>query len=458
MANQRLLKLLEKGANYWNSWREKNPIKKIDLSGAELQFSSFENFDFSNANLSKVNLANSNLSGSNLSGADLSDAYCPDAEFINTNMRTAILYNADLNHANFFSADLAAATLIKTDLSHAYFTRANLTDAAFCEANIESGEFNTAILDRADFRDAVLTSSRFWFSTLFGANFENAELSWTDFTNTNLSRANLICAIFKNAKFKNANLSQVNLSKTNLQEADFEGANLSKCNLSLADLSKANLNKTILVETNVDQAILTGCSVYGISAWDLKGVAANQSNLTITQDETSTITVDNLQLAQFIYLLLNNKNIRDVIDVITSKTVLILGRFTDERKAVLDSLREELRKMNFTPILFDFDKPKSKDLTGTIETLARMARFIIADLTDPSSIPHELASIVKDLRTTPIQPIKLKGSTGYSMLEDYYGAYKWLLKPYLYKDSITLMSDLTKIITPANRMAESFRK
>jgi hypothetical protein len=31
-----------------------------------------------------------------------------------------------------------------------------------------------------------------------------------------------------------------------------------------------------------------------------------------------------------------------VIDTITSKAVLILGRFTDERKAVLDALREEL--------------------------------------------------------------------------------------------------------------------
>jgi hypothetical protein len=78
--------------------------------------------------------------------------------------------------------------------------------------------------------------------------------------------------------------------------------------------------------------------------------------------------------------LVNNQKIRDVIDTITSKTVLILGRFTDERKAVLDALREELRKHDYLPILFDFAVPATRDITETVSLLARMARFIIADL------------------------------------------------------------------------------
>jgi hypothetical protein len=43
------------------------------------------------------------------------------------------------------------------------------------------------------------------------------------------------------------------------------------------------------------------------------------------------ITVDNIEVAQFIYLLLHNQKIRDVIDTITSKVVLILGRFSEKR-------------------------------------------------------------------------------------------------------------------------------
>jgi hypothetical protein len=75
-------------------------------------------------------------------------------------------------------------------------------------------------------------------------------------------------------------------------------------------------------------------------------------------------------VAQFIYLLLHNQKIRDVIDTITSKAVLILGRFTDQRKAVLDALREELRKRNYLPILFDCSVPATRDITETVSLLA----------------------------------------------------------------------------------------
>jgi hypothetical protein len=62
--------------------------------------------------------------------------------------------------------------------------------------------------------------------------------------------------------------------------------------------------------------------------------------------------VDDLDVAQFIYLLLSNQRIKNVIDTITSKAVLILGRFTEERKKVLDAIREELRQRGYAPILF----------------------------------------------------------------------------------------------------------
>lgn len=149
------------------------------------------------------------------------------------------------------------------------------------------------------------------------------------------------------------------------------------------------------------------CSVHGISVWDVKLKGAIQSNLVITPRGESVIQVDNLEVAQFIYLLLNNERIRHVIDTITSKVVLILGRFTPERKVVLDAIREKLRERDYLPVLFDFEKPESKDLTGTVSTLANMARFIIADLTDPSSVPHELATVVPST-VVPVQPILLE--------------------------------------------------
>lgn len=114
------------------------------------------------------------------------------------------------------------------------------------------------------------------------------------------------------------------------------------------------------------------------------------------------ITVDNVEVAQFIYLLLNNQKIRHVIDSITSKVVLILGCFTSARKAVLDAIREDLRMRDYLPVLFDFEKPSSRDLTETISTLAHMARFVIADITDAKSVPQELMKIVPSLPSVPV--------------------------------------------------------
>jgi hypothetical protein len=174
---------------------------------------------------------------------------------------------------------------------------------------------------------------------------------------------------------------------------------------------------------------------------------AKQQNLVITLDEPE-ITVDNIEVAQFVYLLLNNQKIRDVIDTVTSKAVLILGRFTDERKAVLDALREELRKRDYLPILFDFSVPATRDITETVSLLARMARFIIADLTDPSSIPKELEAIVPSL-AVPVQPLLKGPSRPYAMFRDYW-KYDWVLPIYWYEGLEPLLATLAeKVIAPA---------
>ncbi len=162
-----------------------------------------------------------------------------------------------------------------------------------------------------------------------------------------------------------------------------------------ADLTAAYLGRQYaggteyrFVVTSLENADLTDCKVYGISAWDVSLEGAKQSNLVITAPGQPIITVDNLEMAQFIYLLLHNERIRRVIDTITTKVVLILGRFTPGRKAVLEPIRQEVRKHDLVPLLFDFDRPASKDTHETVTTLARLAGFVLADITDSQSIPQ----------------------------------------------------------------------
>jgi hypothetical protein len=152
-----------------------------------------------------------------------------------------------------------------------------------------------------------------------------------------------------------------------------------------------------------------------------------QHDLVITAPDEPEITVDDIRVAQFIYLMLNNQKIRRIIDTITSKAVLILGRFTDERKAVLDALREELRKRNYLPILFDFDKAVSRNTDETITLLARMARFVIADISDAKSVPQELRGIVPELPDVPVQPVIIASQEEPGMF-DFYRHFPWFLR------------------------------
>jgi uncharacterized protein YjbI with pentapeptide repeats len=394
MANDEHAALLKQGVAGWNAWREKNRDIQPDLGKANLIGLHLDDANLNRANLSWANLTGANLAGADLAGADLSDA--------------------NLSRANLIGANLDAANLIKANLSEAGLSDANLSEAALIGAD----------LSEVGLSDANLS----------GARLVHANLSWA-----NLSGANLA----------EANLSWAKLIGANLIGADLDGANLLWADLHGANLSGANLNGAQLVDTDLTDANVTGCRIFGISAWRLKVERTKQQNLVITSFGEPEITVDNIEVAQFLYLLINNQKIRDVIDTITSKAVLILGRFTADRKAVLDALREELRKRDYLPILFDFEKPRSRDTDETITLLARMARFVIADVSDAKAVLQELRGIVPDLPSVPVQPIIVAAQDDPGMF-DHYRHMPWFLPVHRYADQEQLLADLgDKVIRPA---------
>src|SRR5262249_57367770 len=136
------------------------------------------------------------------------------------------------------------------------------------------------------------------------------------------------------------------------------------------NLSRADLMAATLVNTDLTDADLTGCRVHGVSVWNVKLERIKQQNLVITRADEPAITVDNIEVAQLIYLLLHNEKIRDVIDTVGKKGVLLLGRFTESRMVVLERLKEKLRSLGFVPMVFSFDKPETKDFAETVRLLA----------------------------------------------------------------------------------------
>jgi Pentapeptide repeats (8 copies) len=144
-----------------------------------------------------------------------------------------------------------------------------------------------------------------------------------DLSGANLHRASLEGGALHAAHLNGADLGRAHLSAANLSGADLSeayrrnanlgGADLSRANLSLADLKGADLVRATLVDTNLTGADLTDCRIYGVSAWRVKLEKAKQQNLVITRADEPDITVDNIEVAQFIYLMFHNEKIRKCV-------------------------------------------------------------------------------------------------------------------------------------------------
>jgi uncharacterized protein YjbI with pentapeptide repeats len=215
-------------------------------------------------------------------------------------------------------ADLSSMILTKFQLSGANLGSTNLEEAVLCDADLSRANLEHATLENANLFEAYLEVTH-----LCRANLCKANLSGTMLIDADLTGAELV-----ESELSEAFLSGVNLEGANLSYANMSGARLFGANLNKANLENADLSYTSLIDVNLRGSNISGCKIHGISAWNLETDDDTiQRNLIITRWNEQTITIDNTELAQFIYLLLNNKRIRHVIDTITSKVVLILGRF-----------------------------------------------------------------------------------------------------------------------------------
>jgi Pentapeptide repeats (8 copies) len=298
---------------------------------------------------------------------------------------------------------------------------------------------------------------------LIDANLRNVYLYRADLHEARLMNTNLTSAYLAGANLRNAILLSADLLSADLDGADLEGADLTEANLDNANLHYANLTgvmleRASLIYTKIEKAKISGSFVHGINVWDLKGEFEEQKDLIITRDRQPIITVDNIKVAQFIYLILNNEEIRNAINTLTSKSVLILGRFSiPERKGILDTLRNKLREYNLLPIVFDFDRPIDKDFTETIKTLAGLSYFVIADVTNPKSSPLELQATVPDYQI-PFVPIIQEGESPFAMMVDLQKKYNWVLNTVTYDSMETLIKVLKPlIIDPAMEKRHELR-
>ena len=405
MANPEHVRILNQGVEMWNRWREersKKSFKKpIPLNN---RLREVEN---NKAYLVLKDYIFLDLSGANLVGRRL----------LKANLSHVNLDKAVLDYIVLTEADLFGASLAETKLCQAILVRTNLLYAD---------------LRNADIRETRMRGASFGLANLSGSNLRKSDLS--------------------GASLRGANLVEADLTEADLSGADLRGADLSGANPNGANLCHANF-----VGANLTKTQLTNCRIYGLSAWDVQLEDTEQLNLIITPPSQPDITVDNLKAAQFIYHLLNNKEIRSTIDTITSKVVLIVGRFTHERKQVLDAIRDKLRNQTYSPVVFNLEEHGSESFIETARTLANMAHFVLVDLTDLDDVIREIAASIIPRCVVPIQPLLL-GNYQYdhALVRDLQQKYRWLLSPRRYKDISGLLNSFQEqIIQPAeNKITE----
>ena len=407
--------VLNEGVEAWNQWRNAHPKIAPDLSDLVLSGLNIRGANFSNTIMNGCDLNNTDLRGVKFDGANLSDANLSDVNLSSANLRSADLRGSDLRGAWLSNANLRDANLRDTQLSHADLSNTDLHGADLRHANISGTNLNYADLRYANMSAADLT----------GATFIGADL--------------------RDAIFAGANLS----------DTDFRQANLSG-----ADLRNTNLQGSILIKANLDQADISGSRIYGITAWNLDLNDTIQNSLIISPEGEPEISVDSLEMAELLHLLVYKPNMRYVVDSVKTQAVLVIGQFTAERQAMLEGIRETLRQYGYMPIVLDFDQYVEHDMNDTLVRLGSLSRFVIADLSDPNSIAYEMVAFAEFLTSVPLQGIfcSTHKSAEQHLIFEHLQRLPHVLPVYRYETTQGLMAALgDKVIQPAEEMMKSIR-
>lgn len=86
-------------------------------------------------------------------------------------------------------------------------------------------------------------------------------------------------------------------------------------------------------------------------------------------------------------------------------------------------------------MVFNFDKPETKDFSETVRLLCSLSKFVIVDITNPRSAPLELQATVPN-HMVPFVLILQDGEKPFAMFVDLQNKYDWVLQPEIAYSSV----------------------
>jgi uncharacterized protein YjbI with pentapeptide repeats len=393
-------------------------IDQTTFDGCDLTFAKLT-ADVVGARFGRCALTQARASAGNLAGT----------RFRACSMKWFRAQKAVLRDASFEDCDLRRAFLSSSDLSGAHFRQCSLEGADATDADIRDAIFEDCDLTGTQLEGSYLSHARFVRCTLTSSDLTKAELRGATFEECTIAPATFGAAHLADAAF-----SRCTLAQATFDDADLTGARFSYCDLRGASWSNAT----------IEGAALDACHIFGMILWGTRGELARARDLMLTREnEANAPEVDGLHIAVFVASLLDGNGVRDLIDGPTSTMVLVLGRFSLRHKRVLDAIRDGLRSRGYSAIVFDSAAPSNRDTSETISVLAKLSRFVIADVTEPRSSPYELMQFAPACRT-PVLAVT-RGERPFSMLRDL-EKYPWVLPAEAFADDDALLEALPALV------------
>ena len=96
-------------------------------------------------------------------------------------------------------------------------------------------------------------------------------------------------------------------------------------------------------------------------------------------------------------------------------------------------VRRCVLKGGMVPVIFDFKKSESRSYTEMVAGIAHLSRAAVVDISNPRSVPHELAHVVPQLPSVRFFPIIREGQEPYQLFRDL-RAYTWVEEEQYYRD------------------------
>ncbi|MGP1347359.1 MAG: pentapeptide repeat-containing protein [Phycisphaerales bacterium] len=335
-----------------------------------------------------------------------------DCRFSNCTGRSAIISGVYVTNITFFQSDFVDLVAHNSWIVDAKFTGNNSIINSYLQGSNLSG-----------------INGR-------GVCFRGTRFSHSDITHCRFSP--LVLEILSRYTISPGTAPQAEEKSVSIGRTDFSGCQINDCDLSYSNFTRADLSG----------ADISDSRIYGANFTDIVATGLRQRSLNISpEDEWPAVSVDNVHIASLMRLVLDNKELGQIIDSLGSKTVLLLSRFSDGFAPELQMMREVLAENDLVPLIFDFDPPARKSNLQTIKIMASIARFAIVNISDPRSVPFEIAAI-EDIPKFPTQLIIREGEEPFGMLDGLYQDRPNIYPPIAYRSVDHLRELLNDTIIP----------